>query len=133
MALQYGVNLRNAKQNAITTQLGATSTLKLFSGAEAANCAAADPSGLLATLTLPNPMFGSSSSGTLPLTGTWSNNASGSGTAASFRIYDSSAVCQIQGSCSAGGGGGDMILSSTTITSGLAFTVTAFNLTAGNV
>ena len=45
MAFQEGVLLRNAKLNAINTNLGGTATLKVFSGAEPVNCAAADPSG----------------------------------------------------------------------------------------
>src|SRR5271163_578804 len=97
MAFQEGVLLRNATLNAKTTELGATATLKIFSGAEPANCGAADPTGLLCTINLPNPPFASAASGAMALSGSWSAAASASGTAASFRIYDSSAVCQMQG------------------------------------
>jgi hypothetical protein len=126
MAYQYGVLTRNAKLNAIATQLGATATLKVFSGAEAANCAAADPSGVLATITLPASPFGSASAGAMAMAGTWSVAASAGGTAASWRIYDSSAVCQIQGNTT------DMTFNNTNIASGQTVTVTAFTITAGN-
>ena len=127
MTYQYGVLLRNAKLNAITTELGASATLKVFSGAEAANCAAADPSGLLCTITLPASPFGTASAGAIALSGTWSAAASASGTAASWRVYDSTSACQIQGNAT------DLTFSpSTTITSGQTLTITAFNITAGN-
>ena len=127
MTYQYGNNLKNAKLNAINTELGATSTMKIFSGAEPANCAAGDPTGLLATLSLPASPFASASGGAVALTGTWSAAASGTGTAASWRIYDSSAVCQIQGNTT------DLTLSpSTSITSGQTVTITTFTITSGN-
>src|SRR5215831_5891151 len=97
MALQYGTNLRNAKMDAVKTQLGASATLKIFSGAVPANCGASDPTGLLVTISLPNPMFAAASGGAIAMTGAWTANASAGGTAVSYRIYDSSAVCQIQG------------------------------------
>ena len=127
MTYQYGTNLKNAKLNAINTDLGSTSTMKIFSGAEPANCAAADPTGLLATLSLPASPFAAASGGVMALTGTWSAAASASGTAASWRIYDSSAVCQIQGNTT------DLTLSpSTSITSGQTVTITTFTITSGN-
>jgi hypothetical protein len=129
MAFQEGVLLRNAKLNAINTELGATATLKIFSGAEAANCAGADPSGLLATIILPSSPLGTASAGAVALNGTWSVAASGgaAGTvAASWRIYDSSAVCQIQGNTT------DMTFNDTTIATGQIVTVTGFTITAGN-
>jgi hypothetical protein len=127
MAFQEGTNLRNATLNAKTTQLGATATLKIFSGAEPANCQAADPSGLLCTINLPNPPFGTASAGAMALSGTWSAAASATGTAASFRIYDSSAVCQMQGNVTT-----DLVLNNTSINSGQTVTVTSFGITAGN-
>jgi len=127
MAFQEGVLLRNSKLNAVNTNLGATSTLKIFSGAEPVNCAAADPSGLLATITLPASPFGTASAGAIALAGTWSVAASGAGTAASFRIYDSSANCAFQGNVTT-----DLVLNNTNIASGQTVTVTSFTITSGN-
>lgn len=127
MALQYGVNLRNAKMNAVTTQLGGTATLKIFTGAVPANCAAADPAGTLVTINLPATPFGTAASGAINLSGSWSASASATGTAASYRIYDSSAVCQIQGNVTT-----DLVLNNTSITSGQTVTVTSYTLTAAN-
>lgn len=132
MSFQYSVALRNAKLNTIDTTVGTSATLKIFSGAEPANCAAADPTGLLATITLPASPWGSASAGAIALAGTWSVSASGTGTAASFRIYDNVPTCHIQGNITATGGGGDMTLDNTSIASGQTITVTTFTITSGN-
>lgn len=58
--------------------------------------------------------------------------ASGTGTAATFRIYDGSAVCHIQGNVTATGGGGDLTLDNTSLASGQTVTITTFTVTAAN-
>jgi hypothetical protein len=126
MTYQYGVTLRNNQVSQIQTTIGASGTLKIFSGAEPANCAAADPTGLLATITLP-ASFLTSSGGVTTIAGTWSVAASATGTAASFRMYDGSAVCHVQGNTTT-----DLVLNNTSITSGQTVTVTQFSVTAGN-
>jgi hypothetical protein len=101
----------------------------IFSGAEPANCAAADPAGPLATITLP-ATFLTSAAGVTTIAGTWSATASATGTAASFRIYDtpvSAGVCHVQGNTTA-----DLVLNNQSITSGQTVTVTSFSVTAGN-
>src|ERR1700719_4070279 len=98
MTFQYSVTVQNAKLDQIETTIGASPVLKIFSGAEPANCAAADPSGLLVTITLPANWMNNASGGSKTLLGTWSNTASGTGTAASWRIYDSGVTtCHLQG------------------------------------
>jgi hypothetical protein len=133
MAFQMSVAVRNARVNSIPTTVGASAVLKIFSGAEPADCAAADPSGLLASITLPATWYAAASSGTGALTGSWTGSASAAGTAASFRIYDSTgATCHLQGSCSLSGAGGDMILTNTNLAAGQPVSVTSFNITDGN-
>ena len=126
MAFQYGVVLRNNQVSQIQTSIGASGTLKIFSGAEPANCAAADPTGLLATIVLP-AAFLTSSGGVTTIAGTWSVAASGTGTAASFRMYDGGAVCHVQGNTTA-----DLVLNNQSIVSGQTVSVTSFSVTAGN-
>jgi hypothetical protein len=126
MTYQYGVTLRNNQVSQIQATVGAAGVLKIFSGAEPANCAAADPTGLLATIALP-ATFLTSSGGVTTIAGTWSVAASATGTAACFRIYDGSAVCHVQGNVTT-----DLVLNNTSITSGQTVTVTAFTVTAGN-
>jgi hypothetical protein len=127
MALQYGVLFRNAGLNGKATNLGGTANLKIFSGAVPANCAAADPTGLLVTMTLPASPFGAAAAGAMALAGTWSATASATGVAASHRIYDSSGNCAIQGNVTT-----DLVLNNTSITSGQSVTVTGYTLTSGN-
>ena len=125
--MQYGVAVRNAKLDAVETAIGVSAKLLIFSGAKPANCAASDPSGLLATITLPSDWLNDASGGTKTLKGSWSNTASGAGVAASWRIYDNGVtVCHIQGDTT------DMTFNNTNIASGQTVTVTAFTLTAGN-
>ncbi len=126
MAFQYGATLRNNQVSQIQTTIGASGVLKIFSGAEPANCAAADPAGLLATITLP-ASFLTSSGGVTTIAGSWTVAASATGTAASFRMYDGSAVCHVQGNTTT-----DLVLNNTSITSGQTVTVTSFTVTAGN-
>ena len=126
MAFQYGVTLRNNQVSQIQTTIGTSGTLLIFSGAEPANCAAADPTGLLCTITLP-AAFLTSTGGVTTIAGTWQANASGTGTAASFRMKDGSAVCHVQGNTTA-----DLVLNNQSITSGQTVTVTSFSVTAGN-
>ena len=127
MAFQYSVTVRNAKLDQIETTIGVSAVLKVFSGAEPANCAAADPAGLLCTITLPSDWMAAAAAGSKAKLGTWSNTASATGTAASWRIYDSGSVaCHIQGNTT------DMTFDNTSIASGQVVTVNTFSLTAGN-
>jgi len=127
MTFQYSVAVRNAALDVKETTIGATAVLKLFSGAEPANCAAADPTGLLATITLPSDWMAAASAGVKAKSGVWSNTASGTGTIASWRIYDSGGtVCGIQGNTT------DMTFDNTNVTTGQTITVNTFQWTAGN-
>lgn len=127
MTLQYSTTVRNAKLDQIETTIGTSAVLKIFSGAEPANCAAADPTGLLVTINLPSDWMANAASGSKALLGTWSGTASGTGIAASWRIYDSGVTtCHIQGSTS------DMTFDNTNIATNQTVTVTSFTLTAGN-
>lgn len=132
MAIQLSATVRNARLDQVETTIGVSPTLKIFSGAEPVNCAAADPAGLLLSIPLPADWMAAASAGTKSKLGTWSASASGTGTAQSYRIYDAGAVCHIQGSCSLGGGGGDMTLDNTNMQSGQVITVNSYSWTDGN-
>ena len=129
MALQLGTTLRNAMAGDIVTAADGGS-LKIFSGAVPANCAAADPSGTLTTATLPSPAL-TASAGVCSKAGTWTFTGSANGTAASFRLYTSGAVCFAQGNVTATGGGGTMEIDNTSIATGQNGTVTGVTITVG--
>lgn len=126
MAHQYSTTLRNDRVACLQSRVGTSGVLKIFSGAEPVNCAASDPTGLLATINLP-ATFLTSSGGVASLAGTWSATAAATGTAASYRIYDGSAVCHIQGNTTT-----DLVLNNTNITTGQTVSVTTYTVTGGN-
>lgn len=90
---------------------------------------------LLAEITLADPAFGNASDDTpgaiaaansLPVTDT---SANATGTAAFFRVVDSTGTVVMQGLTTATGGGGDMEINSVSIVAGAAVRITAFNAT----
>lgn len=134
MALQLSVSARNGRLNAIPTAIGASPYLEVYTGAPPANCATAASGTLLSKIPLPATFFSAAASGSMSMTGTWTEaSADGTGTAGYFRIYDNAlANCHMQGTITASGGGGDMIINSTGITAGQQISVTSFQLTDAN-
>jgi hypothetical protein len=133
MTLQYSVAVRNSRLDAVESTTGTTAVLKLFTGGQPANCAAANTGSELWTETLPSDWMAAASGGTKVLAGTWSAAGIAAGSAAHFRLYASDGTtCHAQGSVTATGGGGDMLLDNVSIAIGQIVTITGFTLTAGN-
>lgn len=134
MAFQFSVAVRNARLDAIETAIGASAVMKIRTGAAPANCAAADAGTVLATLALPADWMAAASGGAKALAGTWQDaSADAAGTAAHFRLYASDGTtCHAQGSVTATGGGGDMIVDNTNFAAGQSFSVSSFAITEGN-
>lgn len=132
MALQYSVAVRNARLDAVESTIGTSAIMRIRTGAVPATCATADAGTVVATLTLPSDWMAAASSGTKAMSGTWQDtSADATGTAAHFRIYDSAGTtCHMQGTV--GTSGTDLIVDSTSFTSGQSFSITAFTLTAAN-
>ena len=127
MAFQKSVAVRNAELDQIETTIGVSAVLKLFSGAEPANCAAADPSGLLCTINLPSDWMSNAAAGVKAKLGTWSAAASAGGTIASWRIYATDGTTVgMQGNTT------DMTFDNTNVANGQVVTVNTFSITAGN-
>jgi hypothetical protein len=134
MALQFSVPVRNAWLNATETEIGASPIMRIRTGAVPANCAAADTGTVLATLALPADWMAAAANGAKALAGLWTDPAAdAAGTAAHFRIYDSTGTtCHCQGTVSLTGAGGDMQLGAVALAAGVVLDITAFNLNAGN-
>jgi len=133
MTANLSTALRNAKAGVIETTIGASAKLLIFSGAKPANCAAADPTGLLATLTLPADWLTAAANGAVTLNGSWTGSGSGAGVAASWRIKDNAGTtCHMQGDAGATGSGKELELDNTNIAVSQAITVSAFSWTEGN-
>jgi hypothetical protein len=134
VALQYSVDLRNAKLDAVESEVGTGPILRIRSGSPPADCAAVDSGTVLATINLPSDWMQAATSGSKAKSGTWQDtSADNNGTAGHFRIYDSGdTTCHIQGTVTATSGGGDMEVENTSFAAGQQVTITSFTLTAGN-
>lgn len=132
MAIQLATSTRNARLDAIETDAGTSAILKIRTGAQPADCAAADSGTVLATFNLPSDWMAAASSGSKAKSGTWQDtSADATGTAAHFRLYKSDGATTImQGSV--GQGSGDLSLDNTSIVAGQQVTVNTFTLTDGN-
>lgn len=129
--MQYDVALRNAKLDAIETEIGTSPVLEIRSGPKPANCAAADTGTVLATFNLPSDWMAPASGGAKSKSGTWEDlTADATGTAGHFRIKDGLGACRLQGSF--GTNGTDMIGTSTSFNNGQAVTISTFTIRDNN-
>lgn len=132
MTIQLGTTLRNAMIGQYETTIGTGPKLQLRSGAQPSNCAAADSGTLLCEITLPSDWMTSASSGAVTLNGTWAGSGAAAGTAAHYRLKDSTGTtCHEQGSVTATGGGGDLTVDNTNIATSQAVSVTTWTRTQG--
>ena len=130
MALQLSTAVRNARLDAVETVAGSSAVLRVRSGAQPADCAAADTGTVLATITLPADWMSAAANGSKALSGTWQDaSADATGVAGHFRIYDG-ATCHIQGSV--GTSAADMIVDNVNFAAGQTFNVNSFTITDGN-
>lgn len=134
MAIQFSTGVRNGRLDTIESTIGTDPIMRIRTGAAPANPGTADSGTVLAELTLPTDWMAAASGGSKAKSGTWEDlTANNTGTAAHFRIYDSTGTtCHIQGTVTITGGGGDLTLDNTSIASGQAVTITAFTITDGN-
>jgi hypothetical protein len=130
---QYSVDLRDARNDAIETILGASPILELRSGSVPATCATADSGTLIASMTLPVDAFSASSAGVKAKLGTWEDpSADSAGTIGHWRLKTSGGVCKVQGTATVTGGGGEIQLTTLVVSAaGQPVTITSFSITAG--
>ena len=133
MTIQLSTTVRNARLDAIETAMGVSAVIKLRTGAQPANCAAADSGTVLASYTLASDWAAAASGGSKSFNNTpLSTTGLAAGTVAHYRAYASDGTtCHMQGSVTATGGGGDMIADNTSIAVGQTVTIT-WSMTDGN-
>lgn len=132
MTTQLSTTLRNNMVGQYETTIGTTPKLQIRTGAQPANCAAADSGTLLCELTLPSDWMTAASGGSISLNGSWTGTGAAAGTAAHYRLKDSAGgTCHEQGSVTATGGGGDLTLDNTSIAVSQAVSVTSWTRTQG--
>lgn len=134
MTIQNSVAVRNANLDSIETTIGTAPKVRIYSGAQPANCAAARTGTLLAEFTLASDWAGAASAGSkafsnLPLTTT---AVAGAPTdAGHYAIMNSAGTtCHEQGTVTATDGGGDMIIDNVSIATGQTVNITAWTKTA---
>ena len=133
MAVQLGVLTRNRRLDSVEVELGTTPIMTIRTGAQPANCAAANSGTVLATINLPSDWLAAATGGTKSIAGgPWQDTtADAGGTALHFRVHNSAGtVCEMQGSV--GLGSGDLQLDNNVIVAGQTVSITGFVLTDGN-
>jgi len=132
MALSYSTTIRNGMLDFITTTVGTTAKLRIYSGSRPANVAAAITGTLLAELTCNATFAPSASGGVLTLNSiTQDSSADATGTATHFRLWNSAASTAMMDG-DVGTSGSDLNLSSTSIVATQPVSVTSFVITEGN-
>ncbi|RUR68675.1 hypothetical protein EJP67_16560 [Variovorax guangxiensis] len=132
MTIQMSTALRNALLDQIETTAGTAVKVQIRSGAQPANCAAADSGTLLAEFTLDSDWASAASAGVKTFTGLPKTATAGAtGTAAHYRFKDNAGTTtHMQGTVTATGGGGDMTIDNTSIASGQSVQITSWTITA---
>jgi hypothetical protein len=133
MALKYSTTLRNAQLDAITTAVGTSGILRIYSGSRPANVAAAITGTLLAECVCNASAFAAAASGGVLTANAIANDSSAnaSGTASHYRLFQSNGTTAvIDGDVSTSGA--DLNLDNTSINSGQVVSITSFTITAGN-
>lgn len=132
MALGMVTTMRNAMLDAITTQVGASGKLRIYTSPKPATGAAIGGATQLAELTLNATFAPAASGGVLTLNAITADSAAdATGTALWFRIWKSDGTtAMIDGDV--GTSGSDLNLNTTSIVTGATVSITSFTITAGN-
>lgn len=129
MAAGFIAGIRNARLDAITTYVGNGGKFVIYAGTRPATGGAAGT--VLSTHTMGSPFASASNGGVLTITLPADVNGSASGTAGWARLFKSDGSTIVM-DLSVGTAGTDVIINSTTITSGVPVSVSVFNITEGN-
>lgn len=130
--MQLHPTLRNNMVAQYETTIGASPILELRTGAEPADCEAADTGTELVQITLPADWLSAPTDGAVTKAGTWSGVGVAAGNAGHYRLKNAAGtVCYEQGSVTATGGGGDMTVDNVNVAVDQAVTITGWTLTMG--
>lgn len=135
MSLTLSNALRSAQANQVTAAADAGSgpgKIRIYTASRPAGPdTAVGAQTLLAEFTLADPSFASAVNGviTLDATPVLATTGLAAGTAAWFRLLDSTNTAVIDGKVSTSGGGGDLILNTTTVSVGLDLEITSGTIT----
>lgn len=129
MPAKSSIAIRNAQLDAVSPLL-AGGVLRIYSGPQPANVAAAATGTLLATLTLGTPAFAPAYAGAITATDITPEPSATAGTAGWFRLYQSAGlVAHYDGDITAPGGGGIIQLDPVTISAGAPVALSSLTIT----
>lgn len=122
MSIIYATAVKNARLNAVTSEIGTTGVLEIGTAGMAS---------VLATIALGNPAAAGASGGVLTLSGFPRSDASAdnTGTAAAARIRTSSGGTDVVTGLTVSTSGADINLDSTSITAGQTVTINSATIT----
>ena len=132
MVVRLSTAGRNAATDAVVDLIdagAAAGKIEIRTGAQPATGETAASGTLLATVTLADPAFGASATGTATGTDPAAVDPVATGTAGWFRVLDSNNGKVFDGSVTATGGGGDMTLSNTSLAPGISTDITSLTYT----
>lgn len=134
MTIRLPIATRNVVADAVADLIDAGSgpgIIRIYTGTQPASADLAPTGTLLATFALNDPAFGPSGTGTVNLIVTPAISTTGvaPGDAGWFRALTSAGATVIDGSITTTGGGGDLIMSTVTVSVGLALQLTAGTIT----
>ncbi|WP_020469722.1 hypothetical protein [Zavarzinella formosa] len=130
--LKYAVTTKNAKLDAITSAIGASGLLRIYSGTQPTNPdTALSGNTVLAELALSSTFAAGASGGVLTANSISSDtSADNTGTATFFSLLTSGGTRKVDGSV--GTSGADLNLNTTSIVSGAQVSVSSLAITSGN-
>ena len=133
MAIKQTTAVRNAQLDALSTQIGASAKLRIYSGTRPANAnTAITTQTMLVELTCNATAFAAAASGGVLTANAISNGtAAANGTASFFRLWQSNGTTAIMDGDVAASGA-DLNLNNTSIATGQTVSVTAFTITDGD-
>lgn len=130
--LKYAVAAKNAKLDALTTQIGASALLRIYDGTQPTNPDTAIGAQVLLAELVCNATFAAAASGGVLTANAIANDSSANatGTASWFRLTTSGGTAKVDGTV--GTSGTDMIIDNVSITAGQVVSCTSLTFTSGN-
>jgi hypothetical protein len=129
MTIRFNGTIRDAQANAVVTEAGTNAVIKIYTGGQPANPAAAATGTVLAQLAGNATAFGTVSAGVITLSAvTADTSADAAGTAGWFRVFKSNGTTAVIDG-TAGTSGTDLILNTAAITLGGTVSITSGTIT----
>lgn len=128
MAERISTTARNRQADSVGDDFN-SGTLKIRTGSQPGSADDAPAGTLIVTINLPADAVAAAASGTAAKSGTWSGVAVADGDAGWFRIENSGATRNYDGSVTATGGGGEIELDDISIVTGQTVLINTFTVT----